>query len=133
VARVAGAVLRALSARDTAALRPLLLADVSLASVASPAGPRTLVQVQDATTFFSTLPQGSEALLERMWDPSVAFYGGIAMVHTPYDFHVNGTFSHCGTDVFTMVRSADGRWRVAQIAYTVQRAGCTPSPLGRPD
>jgi len=131
VVRVADAVLRGLSRRDTAALRPLLLGDVSLASVAQPASPRGSVQIQDARTFFTTLPQGSDTLLERMWSPSVALYGGIAMVHTPYDFHINGKFSHCGVDVFTLVRQG-GRWQVAQIAYTVQRAGCTASPLGPP-
>ena len=132
VVRVAEAVLRGLSARDTAALRPLLLPEVSLTSVANPARPRGPVSIQDASTFFRTLPNGSDALRERMWSPSVALYGGIAMVHTPYDFHVNGKFSHCGTDVFTLVKSPGGRWRVAQVAYTVHPTGCAPSPLGPP-
>jgi hypothetical protein len=129
--QVAESVLRSLSARDTAALRQLMLPAVSLVSVSDPAGARDEARVQDAQTFFRTLPQGADALLERMWNPSVAVYGAIAMVHTPYDFHVNGAFSHCGTDVFTMVKQA-GQWRVAQIAYTVQRRGCAPSPLGAP-
>jgi hypothetical protein len=50
-------------------------------------------------------------------------------VHAPYDFHIDGKFSHCGTDVFTLVR-AKGEWRIVSIVYTVQRTGCAPSPLG---
>ena len=53
------------------------------------------------------------------------------MVWAPYDFHVNGAFSHCGVDVFSLVRTAEG-WRIAAVAYTVEREGCAPSPLGPP-
>lgn len=55
----------------------------------------------------------------------------IAIVTAPYDFWVNDRFSHCGTDVFTLVEQ-DGRWRIASIAYTIQRRDCAPSPLGPP-
>ena len=131
VVQLSEALLRALSARDTAALRPLVHPGIILRSISDPAGPRTAVNTQDAGTFFRTLPAGREQLLERMWSPEVYAFGSLVEVHAPYDFHVDGAFSHCGTDVFTLVRT-DGRWQVTQIAYTVQRTGCAPSPLGPP-
>jgi len=66
-----------------------------------------------------------------MWNPTVQIQGRVAMVWTPYDFHLNGEFSHCGIDVFTMLQGAEG-WQVASITYNVVREGCTPSPLGSP-
>lgn len=74
----------------------------------------------------------SEArMLERMWDATVLVHGPLAQVWTPYDFYVNGEFSHCGVDSFTMVKTAAG-WTVSAVAYTVEPTGCEPSPLGPP-
>ncbi len=70
-------------------------------------------------------------LLERMWDATVLVHGPLAQVWTPYDFYVNGEFSHCGVDSFTLIKTTDG-WTVAGVAYTVEPTGCTPSPLGPP-
>ena len=50
------------------------------------------------------------------------------MIWTPYDFHIDGRFSHSGVDVFTVVRTADG-WRIASIAYTVDREPRDDNPL----
>ena len=74
----------------------------------------------------------SEArMLERMWDATVLVHGPLAQVWTPYDFYVNGEFSHCGVDSFTLVKTAEG-WTVSGVAYTVEPSGCEPSPLGPP-
>ena len=64
-----------------------------------------------------------------MWNPEVKIAGSIAVVTTPYDFHRDGKFTHCGTDIFTLVKMSDG-WKISGGSYTVQRTGCTPSPLG---
>jgi hypothetical protein len=70
-------------------------------------------------------------LLERMWDADVRVFGRIATVAAPYDFHRDGVFSHCGTDVFDLVKTPEG-WKISGILYTVERQGCRPSPLGPP-
>jgi len=81
--------------------------------------------------FLRSLPEGDDALLERMWEPTVLQHGRMAVVWTPYDFHINGVFSHCGVDVFNLKRTENG-WRIAGIMYTVELADCAPSPLGPP-
>jgi len=60
---------------------------------------------------------------ERIWSPQVQVDGAMAQVWAPYDFHLDGTFSHCGTDVFTLVHGTDG-WRIAAIAYTARKNHC---------
>jgi hypothetical protein len=49
----------------------------------------------------------------------------MAQVWAPYDFHLDGKFSHCGVDMFTLVQGKDG-WRIAAIAYTGRKDACPP-------
>ncbi len=81
--------------------------------------------------FLDRLAAGGTDLLERMWDPTVMIHGRLATVWTPYDFHRDGDFSHCGVDSFNLVRTEEG-WKIANGAYTVEPSDCAPSPLGPP-
>ena len=47
----------------------------------------------------------------------------IAMAWVPYDFYTDNTFSHCGIDVFTLMKTDSG-WKIALIAYSVEKTGC---------
>ncbi|MDX1395975.1 MAG: DUF4440 domain-containing protein [Gemmatimonadota bacterium] len=114
---------------DVEAGRELLTEDVVMISTATTAaGIRH--SVQDREEFFETISSRS-GMLERMWDPTVMIHGTVATVWTRYDFHVDGEFSHCGVDAFSLVKSNDG-WRIASIVWTVEPTGCEPSPLGPP-
>lgn len=66
---------------------------------------------------------------ERIWDPKVLATDQIAMVWAPYDFYVEGKFSHCGIDLFSLIME-NGDWKIANSSWTVQRTGCEKSPLG---
>jgi hypothetical protein len=75
----------------------------------------------------------SGAYRERYWDPVVHLRGGIAVVWTPYEFWQNGKTSHCGIDVFEMVKD-EGTWRIANMMWTVEPEACPalrPSDPGR--
>lgn len=120
----------AMAARDGTAIRDLLTEGAVFAATAETADG---VQVNESTgeEFAASIGQPGPALLERMWDPHVMIQGPLAVVWAPYDFHVDGQFSHCGIDAVSLVRSDDG-WRISSIAYTREREGCEPSPLGPP-
>ena len=75
--------------------------------------------------------ESSEALLERIWSAEVRIHGRIATVWTPYDFHRDGKFSHCGIDAFDLVQTVEG-WRLAGGVFTMETEGCAASPLGPP-
>ena len=62
---------------------------------------------------------------ERMREAvtEVNIHNNIAMVWAPYDLWVNETFSHCGVDVFTLIKDRQG-WRIASVSYTIEREGC---------
>jgi hypothetical protein len=94
-----------------------------------PSGPS--IRPVSRAAFLESMGREDRVLLERMWDPTVLVQDRVAVVWTPYDFHLSGEFSHCGIDVFTMLKSAAG-WKVVSITYNVVREGCPPSPLGAP-
>jgi hypothetical protein len=120
----------AMLARDTAAARALLVPGARMISVRGDTVV-TRPRVQGDTAFIAMLATGKERLLERFWQPVVHVQGPIASVWTPYDFHVDGAFSHCGIDAVSLVKVGDA-WKIATITWTVQRRGCAPSPLGPP-
>ena len=127
----AQALLQAISTRDTALARRVLVPGATLAAIADPASPTAVPRIQSDTAFLNGLMTRPNRLLERMWAPTAYVNGTIALVYAPYDFYIDGTFSHCGVDTFTLELAPQG-WRVSHIAYTVQRTGCAPSPLGPP-
>jgi hypothetical protein len=129
VIAAAQASLHAISTSDSAAARRVMLPGAWLMGVSDPENPAMSPIPSSAEGFFQRLGAGKEKLTERMWAPTAVLHGTLAEVHAPYDFHIDGKFSHCGTDVFTLVR-AKGEWRIVSIVYTVQRTGCAPSPLG---
>ena len=53
----------------------------------------------------------------------VEIHQNIAMAWVPYDFYINNVFSHCGIDVFTLMKTSQG-WKIVLIAYSVEKTGC---------
>ena len=122
---------RYLDAPERYPVLPPLVPGATLASIPDPASPTAVPRIQSDTAFLNGLMTRPNRLLERMWAPTAYVNGTIALVYAPYDFYIDGTFSHCGVDTFTLELAPQG-WRVSHIAYTVQRTGCAPSPLGPP-
>ncbi|GHC58014.1 nuclear transport factor 2 family protein [Ulvibacter litoralis] len=60
---------------------------------------------------------------ERILGYTIAIDGNLAHVWTPYEFWVNGTFSHCGANSFTIVKTNAG-WKIHHIIDSRRQAGC---------
>ena len=78
--------------------------------------------------YFADLQASKQKMRERTWNPEVSVHGLIATFRAPYDFWIDGKLSHCGTDVFDLIKTEDG-WKIAGGVYTVE-SKCAPSPLG---
>ena len=77
----------------------------------------------------SALTRPGRNAKERSWDETVLIQGNIAVVWTPYDFHVDGVFSHCGIDSFQLIKQ-DGQWLISNSSWTLETENCPASPLG---
>ncbi|HEU4607768.1 MAG TPA: nuclear transport factor 2 family protein [Chitinophagaceae bacterium] len=47
----------------------------------------------------------------------VAYLWGI------YDLWMNGRYAHCGTDLFSLIKTREG-WQISSISFTVETTGC---------
>jgi hypothetical protein len=117
-----------MAARDVEGARLVLLPEGRTFSVREQNG-QPVARASSIDDYLAGLAKGKSASRERMWNPEVRIHGPIASVWTPYDFWVDGKFSHCGIDVFTLVKTSEG-WKISSGAWTIERTGCTPSPLG---
>ncbi len=118
----------ALADKDSTAARAVMTPQGRFYSVREDGSYRT----QTHTEFFQRLAQETSDFLERMWDPTILVDGRIAVLWTPYDFHRDGQFSHCGVDAFSLIKTPEG-WKIAGTIYSIKRQGCQESPLGPPE
>lgn len=118
---------QAMASRDAAALAGLLLPGARLFAIR----PDGIVSVSSGEDFAARIAGMKEVPLERIWNPDVRVSGRLATLWAESDFHRDGQFSHCGVDAIQLLRTPEG-WKIAGIAYTVQKEGCTPGPPGPP-
>ncbi|WP_339752480.1 hypothetical protein [Algoriphagus aquimarinus] len=67
--------------------------------------------------------QSKNSYLETGLSMDVKIHEGMAMAWVPYEFRLNGDFSHCGVDVFTLFKK-DGIWKIINLTYTIDKEGC---------
>jgi hypothetical protein len=63
-----------------------------------------------------------------VYDEKVTFNGinisnNIATVWAPYKFYLGKKFSHCGIDVFQLMKTVNG-WKIVSIFYDVRTGNC---------
>ena len=60
---------------------------------------------------------------ERISNYEIKVDGPMATAWTPYEFYVNGNFSHCGVNSFQLVKLAEG-WKIVYIIDTRRKDSC---------
>ncbi|MGR3810225.1 nuclear transport factor 2 family protein [Jiulongibacter sp. NS-SX5] len=60
---------------------------------------------------------------ERIESYHIAIDGKMGMAWTPYQFFLNGKFSHCGVNLFTLVYTEEN-WKILSITDTRRRNDC---------
>lgn len=84
---------------------------------------RWMLQRRSNQQLINALEEGNAAVAETYWEPTVMIRGPLAVVWAPYEFRRNGEVSHCGIDVFNMLK-IDGRWVVGNAMWTVEPDAC---------
>jgi hypothetical protein len=60
---------------------------------------------------------------ERLLDYIIKVDENMANVWTPYEFWLNGKFSHCGVNSFNLFND-NGNWKIIYLIDTRRRSGC---------
>jgi len=125
VLAVAEASLDAISAEDMVAFTDLMVEE----AVIAPTGEDYVSISSRAAERARTLPGD---IVERGFDAEVRVSGRVASVWLPYDLYIDGAWSHCGVDAFTMVKRDDS-WRILSMSWSrLQPPACAAHPDGPP-
>jgi hypothetical protein len=111
----------ALEKQDTIALRNLFLKEAMNYYVQEREDSVITVSQSSLQIGFSK----DRVIVERMRPSAVIVHmrQRIAAAWVPYDLWINGTFSHCGVDVFAMIKTSDG-WKISSLSFTREFSGC---------
>jgi hypothetical protein len=109
--------------KDTTSLKDFFTFDARLASVQNSLDVvRTKEEsVADFIKAIGSIPDDL-SFEERLLGFNVVDASGITLVLTPYEFYVNGRFSHCGTNVFTLVKK-ESKWKILAL-YDTRNKSC---------
>jgi len=113
-------------AKNTDQIAAVFSENAIMQTIAMPEdGPQVnLGSVSDFINRIGTTPAETQ-LDERILDYQIKIDGPMATAWTPYQFYVNGTFSHCGVNSFQLVKFAEG-WKIVYIIDTRRKEPCNP-------
>lgn len=122
VLAVVDAFMAALAAKDADAMRALVTQPGFLAMVQEREGEDRvgLMAMEDVIAALAAIP---DEIAEPLWGEVVMVEGPVAMAWANFDFLRDGTRTHCGVDVFTLLR-VDGKWKIATVTYSHVEQGC---------
>ena len=118
----------AMTDRDVDVMRTLLTTDGIFYGYRETADGLQITRSAHAA-FVAGIGERNNTLIERFWDPQILLHDRMAIVWTPYDFYVDGEFSHCGIDNFNFLKTDQG-WKITGIVFSMEPDNCAESPLG---
>lgn len=77
----------------------------------------------DYNELIDNLPAIKGKYKEVISSPEILLHKNIAVLWAKYKFFIDGKFSHCGVDSFSLIKIED-KWKIASIIYTVEKNGC---------
>ena len=67
---------------------------------------------------FIRLATMKQVIEEKLLSIEIKIHNNIAVAWVPYTLSFSGKFSHCGVDVFTLLKTAEG-WKIVSTVYSV--------------
>lgn len=110
--------------KDTTKMRATLHPEARLVATGMRDGV-PIASVVSPTQWLAGIAGAAAILDERVRNPVIHLDQGLASVWLEYTFYIGDRLSHCGVDLFHLVRTAQG-WRIIDLADTRRREGCPP-------
>lgn len=109
---------------DTTMVKSVFAPAASLQSVAKNKEGAVSVRQESIPGFITSIgKQTAGDLDERLTGYEIKIDAELAIAWTPYTFYYKGQKSHCGVNVFTLVK-INGSWKIQSIIDTRRRDGC---------
>jgi hypothetical protein len=117
--------------KDTAALRKFFVPATSLFTYSFDAKGNPRAKGETVSDFINGVSfLGDSPIEERLTGWQCLLDGGIAAIWTPYEFYVEGKFTHCGVDSWQMMK-VQGEWKITQLTDTRRKINCPDDELTR--
>ncbi|WAT17637.1 nuclear transport factor 2 family protein [Aurantiacibacter sp. MUD11] len=120
------AFMAAFDAKDPETMATMLTEDAVATWVHAeqPDVPAQSTRAQELVAFVASVPGEIAEPIEVI---EVLVDGPVAMVWADFGFYLDGERSHCGVDIFTLVREGD-EWKIATITYSHVTQACEDAP-----
>lgn len=112
-------------ANDSLLLKEVLYEEVTLRTVAVNEQGEKFLQKADIRDFIKAVGTKRPGVKfdERLSGYEIKVDGDMAMAWTPYSFYYNDKFTHCGVNVFILMKTSDG-WKITGITDTRRKSDC---------
>ncbi|MFD2874671.1 nuclear transport factor 2 family protein [Mucilaginibacter ximonensis] len=115
---------KAMRTGDSTLLRSTFAKGVVFHSVENRRDGSTALIAEDANEFIKAVGTPHKGIWdERIVITDVKIDGDLASVWAPYKFYLDDKFSHCGVDVFQLMKTAAG-WKIIYIVDTRRKDNC---------
>jgi hypothetical protein len=109
---------------DSTLLRSVFSKDMILQSVSNDKAGKAILSTEKADDFVKVIGTPHSGVYdERTTFGDIKIDGDLASVWAPYKFYLGDKFSHCGVDVFQLMKTADG-WKIIYIVDTRRKDNC---------
>ncbi len=112
----------AIHSADRAALEDIMLPEAN-ANVMLATEDGWRLQSRSRTGLGDMISKPGPPLREQIYNPTVLIEGPLAVVWAKYSFAVGDKLSHCGIDVFDLVKT-NGTWKIGNAMWTIEPDGC---------
>ena len=109
---------------DSTLLKSVFSKEMILQSVSNDKSGKAILSVDKADDFAKAIGTPHASVYdERIAFGDIKIDGDLASVWAPYKFYLGDKFSHCGVDVFQLMKTADG-WKIIYIVDTRRKDNC---------
>jgi hypothetical protein len=124
IKKVVNDMFTAMRTSDTVLLKSVFAPQMVLQSVVNKKDGSASLLTEQAESFIAQVgTPHKEVYDERIEITDVKIDGPLASVWAPYKFYVGTKFSHCGVDVFQLMKTTAG-WKIIYIVDTRRKDNC---------
>lgn len=116
---------KAFHEQDSVKLKSFAFKEVQIKSIGKIESGEIVVNTDNYENFVSSISSipAEVNFEERLGNLTVNTDGYLANVWMPYEFYINGDFSHCGVNNFQLISTKKG-WKIFSIVDTRKKEAC---------
>ncbi|MES2108021.1 MAG: nuclear transport factor 2 family protein [Bacteroidota bacterium] len=109
---------------DSALIKTVFAKEMVLQSISNDKTGKAVIAVDSGEDFAKAIGTPHNVMYdERITFNDIKIDGDLASVWAPYKFYLGDKFSHCGVDVFSLMKTATG-WKIIYIVDTRRKDNC---------